>query len=102
MRERDARLHDGVRIASGRRANAYAILADHRRGYHGWLSDYPQSPQKFSGRIPMHAGSLLIAATLVQTSVAFASEPMAPNDIKATFFDGKPFNAASPSAQNSQ
>ena len=45
----------------------------------------------------MRAGSLLIAATLVQTSVAYAAEPMAPNDIKATFFDGKPFNAASPS-----
>ena len=44
----------------------------------------------------MRAGSILIAATLVQISVAFAAEPMAPTDIKATFFDGKPFNAASP------
>ena len=44
----------------------------------------------------MRAGSLLIAATLIQTGVAFAAEPMAPNDIKATFFDGKTFNAASP------
>ena len=44
----------------------------------------------------MRAGSLLIAATLIQTSVAFAAELMAPNDIKATFFDGTPFNAASP------
>jgi hypothetical protein len=44
----------------------------------------------------MRAGSLLIAATLVQTSVAYAAEPMAPNDIKATFFNGKPFDAASP------
>ena len=40
----------------------------------------------------MRAGSLLIAAALIQTSVAYAVEPMAPNEIKATFFDGKPFN----------
>ena len=33
----------------------------------------------------MHAGSLLIPATLVQTSVAYAAEPMAPNDIKTKF-----------------
>jgi hypothetical protein len=59
-------------------------------------ADYPQSPQKFSGGVLMRAGSLLIAATLVQTGVAYAADPMAPNDIKATFFDGKPFNAASP------
>ena len=45
----------------------------------------------------MRAGSLLIAATLVQTTVAYAAEPMAPNDIKAAFFNGNPFNAASPS-----
>ena len=44
----------------------------------------------------MRASSFLIAATLVQTSVAYAAEPMAPNDIKTTFFDGKPFNATSP------
>jgi hypothetical protein len=44
----------------------------------------------------MRAGSLLIAASLIQTSVAYAAEPMAPNDIKTTFFDGKPFSAASP------
>jgi hypothetical protein len=45
----------------------------------------------------VRAGSLLIAATFLQSSVAFAAEPMAPNDIKATFFNGKPFSAASPS-----
>jgi hypothetical protein len=28
---------------------------------------------------------------------ALAAEPMAPNDIKATFFTGQPFTAASPS-----
>jgi hypothetical protein len=44
----------------------------------------------------MRAGSLLIAAALVQNCVAYAAELMAPNDIKATFFDGKPFSAASP------
>jgi hypothetical protein len=53
------------------------------------MVDYPQSPQKFPESIPMRAGSLLIAATLIQTSVAYAAEPMVPNDIKATFFNGK-------------
>ena len=36
----------------------------------------------------MRAGSLLIVATLIQTGVAYAADPMAPNDIKATFFNG--------------
>jgi Transposase domain (DUF772) len=43
------------------------------------------------------------SAVLVQNmSAAFAEQLMAPNDIKATFFNGQPFNAASPSAPNSQ
>jgi len=29
-------------------------------------------------------------------AVAFAADPMTPNDIKATFFNGQPFTAASP------
>jgi hypothetical protein len=34
---------------------------------------------------------------LFGASAALAAEPMAPNDIKATFFTGQPFTAASPS-----
>ena len=43
--------------------------------------------------------SLLVIAIsmLVGASAALAAEPMAPNDIKATFFTGQPFTAASPS-----
>ena len=41
--------------------------------------------------------SLLVTAisTLFGASAALAAEPMAPNDIKATFFTGQPFTAAS-------
>ena len=43
--------------------------------------------------------SLLATAisVLFGASAALAAEPMAPNDIKATFFTGQPFTAASPS-----
>jgi hypothetical protein len=43
--------------------------------------------------------SLLVIAIsmLFGASAALAAEPMAPNDIKATFFTGQPFSAASPS-----
>jgi hypothetical protein len=43
--------------------------------------------------------SLLVIATSMSfgASAALAAEPMAPNDIKATFFTGQPFTAASPS-----
>jgi hypothetical protein len=43
--------------------------------------------------------SLLVTAKsmLFGVSAALAAEPMAPNDIKATFFTGQPFTAASPS-----
>ena len=43
--------------------------------------------------------SLLAIAisVLFGASAALAAEPMAPNDIKATFFTGQPFTAASPS-----
>jgi excisionase family DNA binding protein len=33
---------------------------------------------------------------LGRKTLVYAAEPMAPNDIKTTFFDGKTFNAASP------
>jgi hypothetical protein len=45
----------------------------------------------------MRATSLVIAVIAHNASAAVAGQPMAPNDIKATFFDGHPFNAASPS-----
>lgn len=45
----------------------------------------------------MRAEPFLLAAILFHVSKAFASEPMVPSDIKATFFNGEPFTAASPS-----
>ena len=45
----------------------------------------------------MRAISIAIAVLLQNMSAAFAEQLMAPNDIKATFFNGQPFNAASPS-----
>jgi hypothetical protein len=44
----------------------------------------------------MRATSLAIAILVVKASAAVAGQPMAPNDIKATFFNGQPFTAASP------
>ena len=46
----------------------------------------------------MRAGPLVVAGILLlSASVAFAAEPMAPSDIQATFFNGKPFTASSTS-----
>jgi hypothetical protein len=45
----------------------------------------------------MRATSLAIAVLVLKTSAAFAGQLMAPSDIKATFFNGQPFTAASPS-----
>jgi hypothetical protein len=45
----------------------------------------------------MHASSLLAAVMVFEANTAYAEEPMAPSDIKATFFNGQPFTAASPS-----
>jgi hypothetical protein len=45
----------------------------------------------------MRAGSLVVAGTLISACAAFAAEPMAPNDIQATFFNGKPFTASTTS-----
>ena len=45
----------------------------------------------------MRAGSLVFAGTLISACAAFAAEPMAPNDIQATFFNGKPFTASTTS-----
>ena len=46
----------------------------------------------------MRALPLVVAGTFLSTCVAFAAEPMAPNDIQATFFDGKPFLPLPPRA----
>jgi hypothetical protein len=43
----------------------------------------------------MRAISLVIAVLVLKTSAAVAAQPMTPNDIKATFFNGQPFNASS-------
>jgi len=45
----------------------------------------------------MRAGSLVLEVTLLSASAAFAIEPMAPSDIQATFFNGKPFTASTTS-----
>jgi hypothetical protein len=48
--------------------------------------------------VSMRATSLVIAILVFKASAAFAGQPpMTPSDIKATFFDGQPFAAASPS-----
>jgi hypothetical protein len=41
----------------------------------------------------MRAGPLVVAGTLISAWDAFAAEPIAPNDIQATFFNGKPLTA---------
>jgi hypothetical protein len=46
--------------------------------------------------ISMRAGPFVIAVMLFKASAAFAGEPMAPSDIKATFFNGQPFTATAP------
>jgi hypothetical protein len=45
----------------------------------------------------MRAISSVILILVLRAGAAFAGEPMAPNDVKATFFNGQPFTAASPS-----
>src|SRR6516164_4928150 len=45
----------------------------------------------------MRAGLLTVAYILLTASAALAAEPMAPNDIQATFFNGQPFTASTPS-----
>jgi hypothetical protein len=45
----------------------------------------------------MRAEPFVVATILFHASRAFAAEPMAPSDIQATFFNGQPFTAATPS-----
>ena len=45
----------------------------------------------------MRAGLLVLAAMLLSASVGFAAERMAPSDIQAIFFNGKPFTASTTS-----
>ena len=40
---------------------------------------------------------LVLAVILLGVRAALTAEPMAPNEIKATFFNGQPFTALSPS-----
>ncbi len=41
-------------------------------------------------------GALAVLSILLTGSAAFATEPMAPSDIKATFFNGQSFTASTP------
>ena len=45
----------------------------------------------------MRATSLAVSIMVLKASAAFAGQAMAPNDIKAAFFNGQPFTAVSPS-----
>jgi hypothetical protein len=42
----------------------------------------------------MREGPLALAGILFSASAAFAAERMAPSDIQATFFNGRPFTAS--------
>ena len=44
----------------------------------------------------MRAGPLAVVCILLTARAVLAAEPMAPNDIQATFFDGQPFTASTP------
>ncbi|MGB7179500.1 MAG: hypothetical protein WBD33_21885 [Xanthobacteraceae bacterium] len=44
----------------------------------------------------MRAISLAISVSVLKSGAALAGQAMVPNDIKATFFNGQPFTAASP------
>src|SRR6516225_1918319 len=48
-------------------------------------------------RFYVSRGILVLTMMLFGTSAALVAEPMAPNEIKATFFTGQPFTAVSPS-----
>ena len=45
----------------------------------------------------MLRAGLTIAVILFEATAVLAAEPMAPNEIKASFFTGQPFTAVSPS-----
>ena len=45
----------------------------------------------------MRASLLVPAGMLLSVTAAFAAERMAPSDIQATFFNGKPFTASTTS-----
>jgi hypothetical protein len=45
----------------------------------------------------MGSPTAAVVAVLLVASRAFAAEPMAPGDIRATFFNGQPFTASTPS-----
>jgi hypothetical protein len=45
----------------------------------------------------MRSSLLILAGMLLSITAAFAAERMAPSDIQATFFNGKPFTASTTS-----
>jgi len=52
--------------------------------------------KRFWLRLLMCVGALAVLSILLTGSAAFAAEPMAPSDIKATFFNGQSFTASTP------
>ena len=44
----------------------------------------------------MRTKTFVVACTLLVTNAAFGAEPMAPSDIKTTFFNSQPFIASTP------
>ena len=50
----------------------------------------------------MRAGPLALVVTLLSVAAAFAAERMAPSDIQAIFFNGKPFTALTTSGTHFQ
>ncbi len=62
---------------------------------HQWCMLFDEAPQRPG--VSMRATSLAVSILVLKASAAFAGQAMAPNDIKATFFNGQPFTAVSPS-----
>jgi hypothetical protein len=53
--------------------------------------------QQSRGRVElMRTGPLTVVSILLTGSTSFAAEPMAPADIKATFFNGQSFTSSTP------
>jgi hypothetical protein len=50
-----------------------------------------------AGILSLAAGSALALCTAMPVIAAPQAKPLSPSDIQTTFFDGKPFTAASPS-----
>jgi hypothetical protein len=56
----------------------------------------PRATMVRSSSLLVRPGPLAVVSILLTWSAAFAAEHMAPNDIKATFFNGQSFTASTP------